>query len=160
MNAQATRLWARFFSPGNSSNILINIPADWANFFTILLLSPSNFTWTRQLLLSKLTHLLLNNNGEIEFSLPSACLDNDLSYLTVSEDVEAAGSNNPAPSRKRSLKRPTALVDTEVRRSPRIRNSNQGFKHQGFPNKRCFACGTEPPILKKRRNQKVSFWFL
>lgn len=32
MNAEATRLWARFFSSGNASNIHINILADWANF--------------------------------------------------------------------------------------------------------------------------------
>lgn len=32
LNAQATRLWARFFSSGNPSHIHISVPTDWANF--------------------------------------------------------------------------------------------------------------------------------
>lgn len=52
MNAEATKLWARFFSVGNSSNIQISIPAAWANFFTVILLNPGNFNWVKQLLSS------------------------------------------------------------------------------------------------------------
>ena len=53
-NATATRLWAKFFSLGNTSNLHISILVDWANFFTFLLLSPGTFTWSKQLLASKL----------------------------------------------------------------------------------------------------------
>lgn len=39
MNAEATGLQARFFSLHNTSNIYYSIPSEWANFFTVLLLS-------------------------------------------------------------------------------------------------------------------------
>lgn len=58
MSAEATRLWARFFSSGNPSYLHISIPIEWVNFFTIQLLTPENFPWIRKLLSSKVTPLL------------------------------------------------------------------------------------------------------
>jgi len=72
-NAEATRLWAKFFSLGNTSNLHISIPVDWANFFTFLLLSPGTFTWSKQLLASKLRQCLDSGNGYIQFSIPTSC---------------------------------------------------------------------------------------
>lgn len=33
LNAEATRLWARFFYPGKPSHLQVSIPAEWASFF-------------------------------------------------------------------------------------------------------------------------------
>jgi len=41
--AEATRLWANHFATGSPSSSCISIPADWANLFTVLLLSAGNF---------------------------------------------------------------------------------------------------------------------
>jgi len=54
MNAEATHLWARFFSSGNSYKFNVSISTAWANFFIVLLLSQENIFWTKQLLSSKL----------------------------------------------------------------------------------------------------------
>jgi hypothetical protein len=38
-------------------------------------------------------------------------------------------------------------VETEARRSPRIRSKNGGFKHISCPSKNCLACAATPPSL-------------
>jgi hypothetical protein len=46
--AEATRLWARFFSPGKASTMHTNIPTHWTNFFIVMLLSPNHFQWAKK----------------------------------------------------------------------------------------------------------------
>lgn len=85
MDAEATRLWSRFFSTGNHSNIQISIPIIWANFFTVLLLNPTTFNWVKQLLSSKIpSYLNSSGNGIIEFSLPTNCPQHNFDCLAVS----------------------------------------------------------------------------
>lgn len=133
--AEATRLWARFFSSGNITAVHTSIPTSWANFFTVMLLSPTNFQWAKKLLSSKIPEMLLSGNGSIEFGIPTKCPDYSLKCLTDSEaedsskgkeldDAEAAQSS----TRKRSAKCSPALVETQVRRSPRLKHNNKGFK--------------------------------
>jgi hypothetical protein len=47
------RLWAQFFSPVGCPAQVVDIPADWASFFTVMLLSPSHFDWAKSFLASK-----------------------------------------------------------------------------------------------------------
>lgn len=163
MNAEATRLWARFFSSGNTSNLHVSISSEWANFFTVLLLSPGNFTWTKQLLSTKFIHILNSSgNGTINFSLPTVCPENDTVCLAASEEVgldlggKLTKEEVSPSSRKRSLKRSSAIVETEVRRSTRIRDSVKGFKSTACSNKKCLACVTKPPTLKKETIKKIA----
>jgi hypothetical protein len=63
-----------------------------------------------------------------------------------------------APKRKRRGK--GALVETEVRRSPRILELNDGFRsHSCCNNKNCLSCLAAPPVTKNNivKNLAISF---
>lgn len=106
MNAEATRLWAKFFSSGNTAHLNISIPVDWANFFTVQLLSPVNFNWIKLLLSSKITPLLSTlEHGSIEFSIPPSCPENNLTCLAdPGDDDWGIGSSKDIPPKKRATK--------------------------------------------------------
>lgn len=111
-NVDATRLWARFFSLGNSSHLHVSNPVEWVNFFTVQLLQPESFVWFRQLLSSKLPLLLSEpSTGSVEFSVPLHCPDRKLTcLLSLEEDTfsvgSATGNKNEAPPKKRRSKGP------------------------------------------------------
>lgn len=164
--AEATRLWARLFSSGNATHVHTSIPTSWANFFTVLLLSPTNFQWAKNLLSTKIPELLMTGNGSIEFSIPAKCPEHNLKCLTESDDegsskgkelkdIEAAQSS----TRKRSSKNSPVLVETQVRRSPSLKHNNKGFRTSSCTDKRCLACGPEPPIICKEAVKKLAFDF-
>lgn len=69
------------------------------------------------------------------------------------------GTSRDVPPKKRSYKRSTALVETEVRRSPRLKSSHMGFKSGVCTDRKCLACGTKPPILKKEAIRKLAVDF-
>nr|TKW15585.1 hypothetical protein SEVIR_5G247400v2 [Setaria viridis] len=52
-------------------------------------------------------------------------------------------------------KRSYPPVETEARRSPRIRNHNDGFKHNSCASKNCLACAATPPALTNKIIKKV-----
>lgn len=63
-----------------------------------------------------------------------------------------------APQRKRKGKAP--LVESEVRRSPRIKEINAGFKsHTACLDKNCLPCNAAPPEIKSKvvKNLASSF---
>lgn len=159
VKAEATRLWARFFSPGNASHLHISIPEEWANFFTIQLLKNDTFQNSKQLLSTKLPSLLATNeSGLIDFSIPNTCPDNNFGCLTVLEEENESpgmGTSKVVPPKKRTYKRTTAIVETEVRRSSRLKVSSLGFKLKICSDKKCLACGTRPPTLKKNIIKKT-----
>ncbi|TVU01266.1 hypothetical protein EJB05_53305, partial [Eragrostis curvula] len=39
------------------------------------------------------------------------------------------------------------LVESEVRRSTRIKSNHKGYNHSNCQNKQCFGCTAEPPTL-------------
>uniref|UniRef100_R7WEP3 DUF7597 domain-containing protein n=1 Tax=Aegilops tauschii TaxID=37682 RepID=R7WEP3_AEGTA len=53
----------------------------------------------------------------------------------------------------------TPLVETEVRRSDRIKKDNAGYKRNSCPNNNCLPCNVVPPIIKKSvvKNLTASF---
>lgn len=65
--AEATRVWASFFSPGNPNYIQVGIPTEWANFFTVMLMSLEKFYWAKEFLSSKVTQCLEGKWGHIIF---------------------------------------------------------------------------------------------
>lgn len=154
LDAEATRLWAKFFSSGNLSNFNVSIPTTQANFFTVLLLSKDNFLWAREILSSRIISLLnCKSSGVIDFSIPIACpqktplrlLENVC--VEMNQDIEVSSKEASSPgSKKRARKRSTIIVETEVKRSPRLKDSTKGFKLAGCTNKKCLAYGTTPPF--------------
>jgi len=118
----------------------------------MLLLSQENFFWMKELLSSKLVPVLNSNSiGVINFSIPPTYPQNISLCLIVYEgnemdhgkEISTKEASSPR-SRKRNGKRPTALLETEVRRSPRIRDLAKGFKTSGCSNKKCLAYSTTP----------------
>ena len=162
-NAEATRLSTRFFSSGNPANLQVSIPATWVNFFTAQLLDPNNFDWIRNILASGLIgHLDSADSGIVDFSVPTSRLEFNLSCLTDSLGKGQETSQEyakEAPPKKRYNKRTAAVVETEVRRSPRIKSSNKGFRSEGCKEKNCFACRVKPPTLKKENIRKIAIQF-
>jgi hypothetical protein len=72
-NAEATRIWAQFFARGNERTSHTLIPSQWANFFTIMLLTPELFDWAKDFLSSNISASLGNGNGVIDFFIPQSC---------------------------------------------------------------------------------------
>lgn len=68
--AKATRLWAQFFCKSTPGNVSALIPKTWSNFFTVMLLSPANFAWTRDFLTSNAFKFFQCTNGSINFNIP------------------------------------------------------------------------------------------
>lgn len=101
-----------------------------------------NFQWTKALLSTKIPQLLQNDKGSIQFSIPSSCPESNIACLTALDDdnqplekgkqaEEAVGSSISPSSKKRANRKSLALVETEVRRSRRLKSANKGFKTKG-----------------------------
>jgi len=148
---EANRLWAKYFTSGNSSYIHTAIPGNWANFFIVQLLNPANFNWIRKLLITLAPNLDCPEFGQINFAIPPACPEHDLQCLTDSR------MTREIPPKKRNCKRiAPVVVESEVRRSPRIQNSKSGFKHKTTTEKKCcLPCCVKPPTLKREAIKKI-----
>ena len=77
------------------------------------------------------------------------------------QDVESQDLLQPFGSdnlRKRRNGK-TPLVETEVRRSDRIKKDNAGYKRNSCSNSRCLPCNAAPPIIPKSvvKNLTASF---
>lgn len=64
-----------------------------------------------------------------------------------------------SPQKKRSYKNSVAVVETEVRRSPRLQKSSKGFKLSSCSDSKCLACRSKPLILKKEVIRKLAINF-
>lgn len=58
-------------------------------------------------------------------------------------------------AKKNSSKRGLPLVESEVRRSPRLKEVRKGFKTSACSDKKCLACYTKPPTLKIATIRKI-----
>jgi hypothetical protein len=136
------RLWAQFFSPVDCPAQVVDIPADWASFFTVMLLSPSHFDWAKSFLASKVWNLFLitaKPKALTSFSTPAKCPEN---ASVLCQDLVQAAESAPGQhtileqqleeedsmSQIKKLKEKSVgpLVETEARRSPRLRSRNLG----------------------------------
>ncbi|PUZ62565.1 hypothetical protein GQ55_4G367900 [Panicum hallii var. hallii] len=140
-----TWLWAKFFFLVGCPEFSVQIPKDWAPFFLVILLSPDSFDWARKFLRSSVWNALLsctNTSSYMTFALPASCPENVAVLVEVVEEnqTECFEEKTSIP-----LKRP--LVETEVRRSPRIKTRNGGFKISSCSSRGCLACSACPPSL-------------
>ncbi|CAL5017203.1 unnamed protein product [Urochloa decumbens] len=73
-HAAAIRAWAQFLAPGLGAPSTA-VPKPWADFFTALLLNPSNFQWAKNLLSSTAWDFFYNSDlPSVQFALPDHCL--------------------------------------------------------------------------------------
>jgi hypothetical protein len=158
--AEATRLWAKFFSPGMPNSTLVSVSSEWANFFTIMLMSPDKFAWAKDFLSSRAINCLEGKNGLIDYSIPAKCpSDKPLpccSSSLASEPIPDSAEketltveSTPAVTVKGKGKR-TPLVVTEVGRSLRLQSTYSESKPSRYSDKRCIACFPSPPTLSPK----------
>ncbi|KAK8448635.1 hypothetical protein SEVIR_7G068462v4 [Setaria viridis] len=95
----------------------------------------------------------------MSFTLPSQCpADTQVMCTYQQEGMESSPllkdySDEPEedpPIRKARIKRGPAFtpeVEPAVRRSPRIKDRNAGFKQSVYANKNCFACSITPTAI-------------
>jgi hypothetical protein len=80
---QGMALWNKYFAPhicdGGSANPdkVLNIPSNWFNFITLMLLTPEKFEWAKNFLNSPLWEHVSQDeedNNSISFVVPDSCL--------------------------------------------------------------------------------------
>jgi hypothetical protein len=171
---EGMQLWDKYFAPHIDKKAkVIHIPANWFNFITLMLVTPEKFDWAKQFLSSSLWQIMIENDSRencIPFVVPDSCSVQQAPVCQIakmeenSEDIlqpewEKEDLVTPsAPKRKRRDK--GVLVETEVRRSPRILELNDGFRnHTCCNNKNCLSCSATPPVTKNNivKNLATSF---
>lgn len=131
-------------------------------------MSPVNFDWAKNFLSSKAGKLLEGNGGVIDFSLPRHCptsnglpcsstshsgvtiedlQENDASDVLEAEQEQETPITKGTKSRKRA---PPPVVDTEVRRSPRLKPGYKDSKPLTCLDKKCLACSPSPPTVSPK----------
>lgn len=59
------------------------------------------------------------------------------------------------PSSRKKARGKVAIVDTQVRRSPRIKGHKGGFKDPQCRDKNCLGCNAAPPVLSTKTIRKL-----
>ena len=172
--------WTKFFAHGPNKIPQFLIPSDWANYFTALLMSPGHFSRAKQFMQSNALLGSIDNGQKIGFTLPASCPVKTFpsctvkAYVADDEALESASmvikslatdmivDLNEAPpvdeeGRVRNKKnKGTVLVETEVRRSPRIKVYKKGFKDPICKDKSCLGYNAKPPSLSTKAIRSIS----
>jgi hypothetical protein len=173
VSAEGMALWEKYFAPkstglaNNDSISLVDIPASWFNFITLMLLTPEKFDWAKGFLSSQLWDIMkepMHKEETVKFAIPDKCVTSQapscfsLTELVDEPLVPSEDSLNTPKRKRRDSK--IALVETEVRRSPRLVLLNDGYKnHDNCSDKYCLTCNAAPPIINTKvvKNLAMSF---
>jgi hypothetical protein len=146
-------MWGKFFSPLGDPKWQIPVSFFWAPFFTAKLLQENSFTWAKSFLNSKAWPLIQNEvqqQDPLIFSLPFECPKAALScssfstcHSNLSTPLQQSSASSELLPQKRK-ERQLMLVDTDLRRSSRLKASNASFKAVGC-GKHCLGCDLDPP---------------
>jgi len=73
------------------------------------------------------------------------------------QTVEAVSPGSDGNKKRKASKRPAPVVDSQVRRSERVKQGSNGFKNSSCSSKKCTSCN--PPTLSNKviRNLGVQF---
>jgi hypothetical protein len=137
--------WAELCPPNVD---LIPVPKLWAAFFMGLLMRPDSFEWAKKILLSGALFAFMEPNMEIvPIKIPR--------LLPPNQDL-LMDTQSPVTSEAVNRKKRATLVDTEVRRSARLREKAKGFKPCFGIKNNCSCCaGASPPSLSHRTINKL-----
>jgi hypothetical protein len=136
-------LWDKYFAPHmhgpdkKNHSTVVDIPVSWFNFITLMLLTPKKFDWAKSFLSSQLWNILkepLLSEDSIQFAIPDKCVTTEAPLcINLYKQDEASPTVTPSkevlitPKRKRREGK-SVLVESEVRRSPRLVMLNDGYK--------------------------------
>jgi hypothetical protein len=140
---------------------IFQVPVSWFNFITVILVTPEKFNWAKYFLSSALWKIILEESAQeesIKFIVPEKCsvqFKSSCCLLDSSEEENAAenvgglqvlGEEPSTPLAPRRKRRPNSLlVESKVRRNPRIIELNGGFKnHDNCASKNCLSCNSAP----------------
>lgn len=150
-----------------------NVSMQWAPFFSSFLVSPSNYSWARKFMESDIWDFFCKNLTTITIKIPDNCPEKEVTCLTdelhapstllgskppttllaMNDDpkppettqakaVEILNSNSFGS--KKGQKAKISVVESEVTRSPRLKEYNKGFKASTCTSKKCLACNPKP----------------
>lgn len=184
--------WAKFFAPQSRTpvQLKVEVPDKWADFFTLMLLSPQNFTLAKEILSSSMWFVISQAEEPSDSSQPSVSEDPSVtgspllnkpsdtpdkgqspmekeialpsksSKATVNPNTPAFlkkiimdlsfGSTSDLHIKRKQAKRTVPLVETEVRRSTRLRTQKSGFMRKTYVDKHCLACDVKPLLLSSK----------
>jgi hypothetical protein len=118
--------------PAGSADHSVDIPKKWAPFFLSNLLQPDTFNWSKTFLLSDIPSTLQEQGMKsIPFVVPKEC-PNDSSMEDVISGISkvSGGCGGPSP----------IIVESELRRSKRLKESRAGFRQGACPKRNCLMC--------------------
>jgi hypothetical protein len=108
-SAQFYRIWAKYFAPAGTLDILVEISKKWAPFFLSNLLQPEAFNWSKSFLSSDIPSFLLEPELEsLPFAIPRECPKDKF--------LEDVLSDNAHEKNKCDARAPI-IVESELRRS-------------------------------------------
>jgi hypothetical protein len=172
---QGMDLWEKFFAPNLLSNHpkgkskVLQIPVSWFNFVTLMLMTPEKFDWAKEFLYSQLWEIIqepISAEPTVSFCIPDKCavsqapsclLLDCTAQFSPPEDTGLGIMVSPKRKRRESK---IPLVESEVRRSPRLVLLNEGFKNHASCNSRnCLTCNASPPMINSKvvKNLASSF---
>lgn len=142
----------------------VKISAQWAPFLASMLLSLTNYKWAKNFIQSEAWVFFNSSLNVTTLKVPNICPgqltpNSSLLLELVSPSVDE-GSTDVDPQQtlneiqqeeisqgKKGRLNKKPLVESEVRRSSRLKSNNKGFKPGTCLNKKCLACSPNPPDL-------------
>lgn len=141
----------------------IKVDSQWAPFFAAMLLSPGNYAWAKSFSESQAWKFFSTNLRSSNILVPDSCPANQPPCFKICEIVDnpchpqiteeasnlsissLQAADNHSPMKSKAGKTP--IVESEVRRSPRLKQSNKGFKPSSCSDRRCLTCSPTPLIF-------------
>jgi hypothetical protein len=128
----------------------MKISKKWSPFFVSNLLQEDSFSWSKLFLSSDIPPVLLEPELEtLPFAIPKKCPNDKFLESVLSE--ESFGSVCDPKDASSSPSRPT-IVESDLRRSKRLREARAGFKQGSCQKKNCLMCQHKfegPPLFAK-----------
>jgi hypothetical protein len=150
-NAQFYRIWANYFAPAGNPELSVQIPKKWAPFFMSNLLHKDSFNWSKSFLSSDIPSALLESESETHpLAIPKKCPDGKFLDDVLQED--STGNASATPDLASHSSKP-AVVESDLRRSKRLRDARAGFRQGSCQKKNCLMCQHKfegpPPFLPR-----------
>jgi hypothetical protein len=155
-NAQFYRIWARYFAPADSSVTSVQVPKKWAPFFLSNLMHEDSFSWSKKFLSSDIPSALLEPETEtLPFVIPRKCPDDKFLDSVISEE---SADDTSVPSDPTSSTPKFAVVESDLRRSKRLRDARAGLRQGSCQKKNCLMCQHKfegPPSLSAKTIRRL-----
>lgn len=172
---EKSKRWSHYFCKNSPSNLSVHIPESRSIFFTVMLLSPVNFSWAKDFVASNAFQLFQDSNASINFNIPVKCPAHEqslcLTEAVEGHDLTGKGKNKvgemvltdvnatKCTSKKRGSQRGPPLSKNEVTRSERFKQKTMGLNLPYAPIEGAFLALHAPQILSTKLIQNLCSQF-